>query len=142
MKVNETKNLGLIGVYKNTYTGKNFEAPIVNRAEYILSPSNSATIDNIGNIKILNDNNREIEVRARYNGKESSMTIYVEEEQGGGDIDVGKFDGMISAGYVHTIALKKDGTVWAWGSNGNGELGDGTNKYSSNTPVQALIKLW
>lgn len=27
----------------------------------------------------------------------------------------------------HTVALKNDGTVWAWGYNGLGQLGDGTN---------------
>ena len=35
------------------------------------------------------------------------------------------------------LALKSDGTVWAWGGNANGEVGDGTavNRYS---PVQVL----
>ena len=32
----------------------------------------------------------------------------------------------IAAGYYHTVALKSDGTLWAWGSNGKGSLGDGT----------------
>ncbi|MEP7154943.1 MAG: hypothetical protein ABI905_04165 [Betaproteobacteria bacterium] len=32
----------------------------------------------------------------------------------------------ISAGDSHSLALKTDGTVWAWGSNGGGRLGDGT----------------
>ncbi len=31
------------------------------------------------------------------------------------------------SGYYHSCARKTDGTVWCWGSNGNGELGDGTN---------------
>lgn len=37
----------------------------------------------------------------------------------------------IAAGQTHTLALKNDGTVWAWGSNYYGELGLGTtgNKY-------------
>ncbi len=41
----------------------------------------------------------------------------------------------ISAGDYHTLALKKDGSVWGWGYNGDGELGDGstTNRL---TPVQ------
>ena len=32
----------------------------------------------------------------------------------------------ISAGGGFTLALTKDGTVWAWGTNGNGELGNGS----------------
>jgi alpha-tubulin suppressor-like RCC1 family protein len=31
-----------------------------------------------------------------------------------------------SAGTWHSLALGKDGRVWAWGHNGNGRLGDGT----------------
>ena len=41
----------------------------------------------------------------------------------------------ISAGVLHTIALKTDGSLWAWGYNGVGELGDGTN-VDRNTPVR------
>jgi len=32
----------------------------------------------------------------------------------------------IAGGATHTIALKSDGTVWTWGSNASGQLGDGT----------------
>ncbi|OPH58922.1 hypothetical protein BC351_21510 [Paenibacillus ferrarius] len=41
----------------------------------------------------------------------------------------------VEAGFYHSLALKSDGTVWAWGSNGYGELGDGTTTNRS-TPVQ------
>jgi len=40
----------------------------------------------------------------------------------------------IAAGSNHTIALKSDGTVWTWGYNGDGELGNGTTTNSS-TPI-------
>lgn len=33
---------------------------------------------------------------------------------------------QISAGDVHTLAVKRDGSLWAWGSNSFGQLGDGT----------------
>jgi len=31
----------------------------------------------------------------------------------------------VAAGFWHTLAVKSDGTVWSWGSNNEGELGDG-----------------
>ena len=33
----------------------------------------------------------------------------------------------VAAGSVHSLALKSDGTVWAWGYNRYGELGNGTS---------------
>ena len=41
----------------------------------------------------------------------------------------------IDAGGIHGLALKADGTVWSWGDNDYGELGDGTTT-ASTTPVQ------
>jgi alpha-tubulin suppressor-like RCC1 family protein len=39
----------------------------------------------------------------------------------------------------HTLALKKDGTVWAWGRNENGQLGDGTlNNRSAAAQIAGL----
>jgi alpha-tubulin suppressor-like RCC1 family protein len=32
---------------------------------------------------------------------------------------------QIAAGWKHAVALRKDGTVWAWGRRDNGEIGDG-----------------
>jgi alpha-tubulin suppressor-like RCC1 family protein len=42
---------------------------------------------------------------------------------------------VVEAGSAHSIALKFDGTVWTWGSNAYGQLGNGNNTDSS-TPVQ------
>ena len=38
----------------------------------------------------------------------------------------------VAAGYYHSMFLKSDGSLWAMGLNGNGQLGDGT--YATNAP--------
>jgi alpha-tubulin suppressor-like RCC1 family protein len=40
----------------------------------------------------------------------------------------------VAAGGSHSLALLEDGTVWAWGLNRQGQLGDGTT-VNRNTPV-------
>ena len=42
---------------------------------------------------------------------------------------------MVACGQYHTLAMKSDGTLWGWGRNGNGQLGDGTGT-TTNSPVQ------
>ena len=42
---------------------------------------------------------------------------------------------QISAGFSHSLAIDKNGNLWAWGCNGQGRLGDGTTTYR-NSPVQ------
>lgn len=44
----------------------------------------------------------------------------------------------ISAGTSHSIAIKSDGTLWAWGFNASGQLGDGTTT-QRQIPVQVGI---
>lgn len=39
---------------------------------------------------------------------------------------------------LHSLAMKSDGTVWAWGLNSYGQLGNGTNT-NSNVPVQVVF---
>jgi hypothetical protein len=41
----------------------------------------------------------------------------------------------ISGGQYHTVATRTDGTLWAWGRNSNGQLGDGTTTTRSS-PLQ------
>jgi YD repeat-containing protein len=38
----------------------------------------------------------------------------------------------IAAGSKHTLVLKSDGTVWAWGYNAQGQLGDGITSNSES----------
>jgi uncharacterized repeat protein (TIGR03803 family) len=42
-----------------------------------------------------------------------------------------------ASGYTHTLALRADGTIWAWGTNTSGELGNDTTT-STTLPVQVL----
>ena len=41
----------------------------------------------------------------------------------------------ISCGYTHALAIKTDGTLWAWGTNNYGQLGNNSNQGISS-PVQ------
>jgi alpha-tubulin suppressor-like RCC1 family protein len=42
---------------------------------------------------------------------------------------------VVSAGVAHTVAIKSNGTLWAWGDNTYGQLGNGTTT-ANNVPVQ------
>ena len=42
---------------------------------------------------------------------------------------------QIASGSQHNLAVKSDGTLWTWGLNSSGQLGDGTTEDRS-TPVQ------
>ena len=46
----------------------------------------------------------------------------------------GKTIVQVASSVFHSLALASDGTVYAWGSNGEGQLGNGTNT-NSNIPV-------
>ena len=41
----------------------------------------------------------------------------------------------VAAGLRHVLAIKSNGTLWGWGDNGYGQLGDGTT-VSRSLPVQ------
>ncbi len=45
---------------------------------------------------------------------------------------------LVSASWDHTIALKQDGSLWAWGSNNKSQLGNGT---SGNTLILSPIRI-
>ena len=48
---------------------------------------------------------------------------------------------QIAAGYSHTVALKSDGTVWAWGNNSYGQLGESPTNMKRLIPVQVNSKI-
>ena len=43
----------------------------------------------------------------------------------------------VSAGFYHNLAITSDGSLWAWGWNGHGQLGDGTTQ-TRNVPVRVM----
>jgi alpha-tubulin suppressor-like RCC1 family protein len=43
---------------------------------------------------------------------------------------------MGTGGLSHALAVRSDGTVWSWGDNGSGKLGNGSAAPFSETPVQ------
>jgi alpha-tubulin suppressor-like RCC1 family protein len=45
---------------------------------------------------------------------------------------------LSASGYHHTCALKRNGTVWCWGSNDSGQLGDGS---ASPTPFPVRVRV-
>ena len=44
---------------------------------------------------------------------------------------------QVRGGLYHSLGLKSDGTVWAWGHNAYGQLGDGTTA-TRKAPVQVV----
>src|SRR4029450_11237533 len=44
----------------------------------------------------------------------------------------------IAGGTENSVALLREGAVWAWGTNRHGELGDGTDTLSRTTPVPVV----
>jgi alpha-tubulin suppressor-like RCC1 family protein len=54
-------------------------------------------------------------------------------------VQVGVLSGVsnVAAGKYHSLALKNDGTVWGWGDNSTGQLGNGTFTIT-NLPTETL----
>lgn len=42
----------------------------------------------------------------------------------------------VTGGFSHTLSLRSDGSLWAWGDNASGQLGIGSTATSSATPVR------
>jgi len=69
------------------------------------------------------------------NGAAQSSAVPVQVKSTDGN---GVFENAVavSAGHMHACALKSDGTVWVWGLNDRGQLGNGSTVKKSVLPVQ------
>lgn len=54
---------------------------------------------------------------------------------------IGVLSGVVAikAGYFHSMALKSDGTVWAWGYGFDGQLGNNRSNVNSGSPVPTQV---
>src|SRR6266446_1878890 len=82
---------------------------------------------------------------------DGSLWVWGEEQSGWPALGLGKVESQaclrrlgtdtnwvdLAAGDSHTLALKADGTIWAWGENLGWQLGDGTRTPRS-TPVRSV----
>ncbi|MEJ7765630.1 MAG: prepilin-type N-terminal cleavage/methylation domain-containing protein, partial [Acidimicrobiales bacterium] len=70
---------------------------------------------------------------------ESPTLVQVKGENGDGVLgDLGKVE-EVGAGSNFSVALDENNTVWTWGSNNNGQLGDGTAVGFRATPARAGV---
>jgi len=73
-------------------------------------------------------------------GSGTNTPVYVP-QQVGAETDwvqvsaASSFDLNLNSGGLHTAAVKADGTLWTWGANDHGQLGDGSTT-DRNTPAQ------
>ena len=67
-----------------------------------------------------------------------SRLLVPTEVHGSADVDFLNSVNAIMGGEIHNVELKADGTVWAWGANAFGVLGNGST-IEAHTPVQVSV---
>ena len=68
---------------------------------------------------------------------QSNVPVQVKDAAGTGTLSAIT---AIAIGDAHSIALKSDGTVWAWGNNINGQIGDNTSGGGTNRLIPVQVK--
>ena len=62
-------------------------------------------------------------------------SVYYQVENPTQIMDNAKF---VSLGNMHSAAIRGDGTLWVWGLNDHGQVGDGSSEQEINAPVKVL----
>ncbi len=75
-------------------------------------------------------------------GGYSAVPVRVRDPASPTDANKGLKAIQVSAGYYHSLAVDKDGNIWAWGLNKNGQLGDNTNNFTEKAnPFPKRVQL-
>lgn len=101
----------------------------IKNVSFSSSNQSVVTVDEAGNIVPVGTGTALITAVTEDGGYSSTCTVTVWDHQ------VDFVTTKVVGGDSHSLALNQDGTIWAWGNNGNGQLGDGT-AVNKNTPIQ------
>ena len=86
--------------------------------------------ENTGKVIAKSEGRAYVIVTSKSGGNDNRVTIDVVPENN-------KVAEKVVAGYTHSLALKQNGTVWAWGDNSKGEIGNGVaNSVKIIEPLQ------
>jgi len=100
-----------------------------------------ATINNQGLVTAISPGTATITVTTEDGGHTDSITVTViNAPTEGGPPNRPTPEGrnnLLSAGYAHSAILLPNGTLWTWGNNNYGQLGNGTTN-NSDTPIMVL----
>lgn len=99
----------------------------------ILKGKTSAPFDLIIENDVVVDGPQTVTITASIPGWTSGSDTMVVQD----DREDARFAPAIAAGDYHCLALKDDGTLWDWGDNGYGQLGDGTT-VNKNAPARVV----
>ena len=89
----------------------------------------AATVDSSGKVTAMAPGTAIITVKTVDGGRIATCIVNVSKQA---SVAIPK----ISAGYNHSVFLRADGTVWTWGNNGYGQLGNG---FYTNSPLPVQV---
>ena len=123
------KKLKISGIKDKTYTGKALKQKItVKRGNAVLTEGTDYKVSYKNNVKV-GKASVVITGKGSYTG--SVTKKFKISKPASGSVKT------ISMGWYHSAAIKKDGSLWIWGWNNAGQIGDGT-KVNRSKPVKIM----